>query len=319
MNKNNEKKFTSLSDLGKMSGQSNGSNHKYLNDDVKNKQIASRPNVGWLFYKDYFKPSVKKKDGSLRKGIDFSFVFQKNNDDLKKSNASIIRDKNERIIKNTQLVKIDDGLNIEEQNIELRVNYPGLITGVGITHEAGVEGEFKLGVHFDYTFGCPVIYGSSVKGLLRSAFPGKKDKYKNAKKEFITKLISSILERELVEGEIDHIENEIFEGKNSKKQRKSIYDRDVFLDALVIKKDKNNRFLESDSITPHRHPLKNPVPLPFLKISAGTVICFRFNLKKGEILTTGQKKDLFDKILLTIGVGAKTNVGYGQFIPITDK
>ena len=39
---------------------------------------------------------------------------------------------------------------------------------------------------------------------------------------------------------------------------------------------------------------------------------FNFHLKDG-LLTKEQKEILFKKIILTIGVGAKTNVGYGQF------
>ena len=54
--------------------------------------------------------------------------------------------------------------------VEMEVLYPGLITGVGIQHEASIEGEVKLGLDFDYTYGFPIVYGSSVKGVLKSFF-----------------------------------------------------------------------------------------------------------------------------------------------------
>ena len=124
------------------------------------------PNIGWMFYKDYFK------------GIDFSYVS--GNKNVEDKNAETIARKNFQIIEKTSLKKIEDELGDKEQNIDLEVVYPGLITGIGITHEAGVEGEFKLGLHFDYTYGMPIIHGSSVKGLLRSVFPNfKKGKDKN--------------------------------------------------------------------------------------------------------------------------------------------
>lgn len=309
MSNDKPKKFSSFSDFGKATGHE-PNQHKYPegnNENLKNTKppLIPKPNIGWMYYKDYFNP----------KSIDFHFVLEKENKDLKKENADTIKRKNEQIINEAPLIPINDELGVEGQKIELKVNYPGLITGVGITHEAGVEGEFKLGVHFDYTFGCPVIHGSSVKGLIRSVFPGNQDRYEKSKLIFLTKILSDITQTTIEEAKIKQIENEIFEGKTSDKKSKSIYQRDIFYDAIVVGKDKNNRFLESDSITPHRNPLKNPVPLPFLKISAGSTMRFRFDLKKGEILNAGQKKDFIKTVLLSLGIGAKTNVGYGQFIP----
>jgi CRISPR-associated protein Cmr6 len=50
----------------------------------------------------------------------------------------------------------------------------------------------------------------------------------------------------------------------------------------------------------------------FLKILPEVTIQFQFDLKDG-LLTKGQKEDLFRRLLLDFGIGAKTNVGYGQF------
>ena len=195
-----------------------------------------------------------------------------------------------------------------------------MVTGIGINHEAKIEGEFKLGVHFDYTWGMPVVYGSSVKGVLRSAF---KDEYvdkklvesANNKWKEKEKIADSMLIPQWI-GEADNFKkiiDDVFEGKG-----KSIYNRDIFFDAVIVKADKKGRILCSDSITPHGdNPLKNPTPLTFLKIAPGCTMEFRFKLVDsnidGKVFTAAQKTALFEEIIKTVGIGAKTNVGYGQF------
>lgn len=212
-------------------------------------------------------------------------------------------------------VSPDDGVN----RFTLQISYPGLVTGVGIKHEAKIEGEFKLGVHFDWTHGMPVVYGSSVKGVLRSAF---KDGYvdanlvKNANEKDGLKNDEKVPEWVGDETNKKAIIDDIFEGKG-----KSIYDRDIFFDAVIVNADSKGRILASDSITPHGgenhdNPLKNPTPLTFMKIASGCTMEFRFKLVpsviNGKTFTAAQKRTLFEEILKTVGVGAKTNVGYGQ-------
>jgi CRISPR-associated protein Cmr6 len=129
------------------------------------------------------------------------------------------------------------------------------------------------------------------------------------------------------------LELEIFEGRNiAKEERKkekssseeineeylSVYKRDIFYDAYISKTVQagktQSKFLGLDYITPHKDkPLKNPVPLPFLKILPGVTVNFQFGLHDGYFLTAKGKKRLFEKIILNFGIGAKTNVGYGQF------
>ena len=232
-------------------------------------------NLHQAYYKDYFK------------NLDFGYLL--NNGEGPKSD---IKRRNADLIANNLLQKIPKN-SLANQTFELEIAYPGLVTGVGINHEAKIEGEFKLGVHFDWTYGMPVVYGSSVKGVLRAYFmdfysPNKGQP--NAKDAF----------------------NDIFEGG-----KKSIYDRDIFFDAVLVKADTKGRILCSDSITPHGdNPLKNPIPITFLKIAPGCKLEFRFKLVDTKIGDDVFKKEdklkLFQKILTTIGVGAKTNVGYGQ-------
>jgi CRISPR-associated protein Cmr6 len=123
---------------------------------------------------------------------------------------------------------------------------------------------------------------------------------------------------------------EIFEGlrdftkKKNEERYFSIYKRDIFHDATISMSGANSKIIGSDSITPHikegmpynQSMLKNPVPIPFLKVLPNVVFSFRFDLNNSFVLpefNIANKIKLFQKILLTIGIGAKTNVGYGQF------
>jgi CRISPR type III-B/RAMP module RAMP protein Cmr6 len=109
---------------------------------------------------------------------------------------------------------------------------------------------------------------------------------------------------------LESLKNEIFGNQEGE-------GKDVFYDAWIdISKTPTNKFLAKDFITPHTNPLKNPTPLQFLKVLPRIGFNFQFSLNDG-ILNSTQKELLFKKILLTIGIGAKTNVGYGQFTETT--
>jgi CRISPR-associated protein Cmr6 len=256
-------------------------------------------NLSWLFYKQYFK----------------KLKFDKSDQDKEKIKY-----------RNKELIEADFALienPMAKQCFEMLIRYPGLATGVGISHGAKIDGEFKLGVHFDYTYGMPVIYGSSIKGLLRSAFPGKEknSQLRNAK----TALIRKYLGKGYENTDVDALRDAVFEGKENKKSF-SIYKRDIFFDAVIkqpycktVNRQVVERIVESDSITPHvkQGMLKNPNPITFLKIASGVTMEFRFDLKDciigGIEVSADDKKRLFKQILLDFGIGAKTNVGYGQF------
>jgi len=267
-------------------------------------------NISWLFYKNYFS--------------EIDFLNPK-----RERNLTSLKTRNNRII-NASFYYIPNKL--VQQTIETKVQYPGLVTGVGINHEANIEGEFKLGIHFNYTYGMPVIYGSSVKGLLRNAFPEEKEiKTEKQKRlrESKTKLIRKYLGPGFEFFNIDYLRDWIFEGKKryreegeEKQQNLSIYHRDIFFDAVIAQANSQKKILAPDSITPHVKSgiLKNPIPLTFLKIAPGVKMEFRFDLKDSNIegitLLKEQKLQLFKKILEDFGIGAKTNVGYGQFSEI---
>lgn len=226
----------------------------------------SNANIGWLFYKDYYN--------------DLNYIDLVNG--IEENNSVIVQQKIENIINSTP--KLNEPEIIGSTRFQATTTYPGLILGSGNTHEIpDVKGQAILGFHFDYTSGLPTIQGSSIKGVLRSAF-----KYP----EYINEYIN-------IEEDISKLEKEIFDNG------------DIFFDAEIIKADSSDKILGDDYITPHNNPLKDPIPLRFIKILPNVTFLFQFELSDG-IITKEQKEWLFRKILTDLGLGAKTNVGYGK-------
>jgi CRISPR-associated protein Cmr6 len=281
-------------------------------------------NIGLFYQKQYFKGIVYDAVGNYKQGA-----------------KNTIAARNKLLLFEKSIEKSDFLTASLENQFELKTQYPGIITGIGMKHETSIEGELKLGMYFDYTSGMPCIPASSVKGALRSAFPQfdnhKKttDKIKKAKAFILHQILSELKvtcfeslakPEEMTDKhykKIKDIEEEIFDGinkdttkkdKNGKmKSHLSIYEKDIFHDAFIVKGDSKGRILADDAITRHPNPLKNPKPVLFLKIPSGVSIQFNFDLKNGAILTAKEKHDLFEQIILYYGLGAKTNVGYGQF------
>lgn len=205
--------------------------------------------------------------------------------------------------------------------VRLTTTYPGLVIGTGYTHGIGATGEFKIGFYFDHTTGLPVIPGSSVKGLLRSAFPvlywqkaeqlRKKGKTEEAefwdglaenRKQFVEALLKALnIEPDKKANFVQRLELEIFEGMQGLNREKaadhfSMSDRDIFYEAVIV--DSKSRFIfEDEYITPHKNKkgdgipdeLKNPTPLQLLKVRPGVTFEFQFDLKNTYRLP--QKED----------------------------
>lgn len=205
--------------------------------------------------------------------------------------------------------------------VNMRVQAPGLLIGSGLAHGLpGSEEDVKTGLQFDYTSGLPVIPGSSVKGVIRSAFPTiKEDKEQSneadsEKLNYIKSLIADIPEfRSLVLEDNDILElgNQMFNHG------------DVFADALVVgygtrmkQQGTVKQVLAEDYITPHTGgPLAQPVPIKIVKVAPGVTFafCFKFSETKigAKVVSASMKEALCAAILQDLGVGAKTNVGYG--------
>lgn len=401
-----------------------------------------KENIGWLYNKQYYETEAGRLVTAQQ---------------LERNNSNLIR----KTYNRSHLLFLQtewNEANERYRSFVLKVQYPGLITGTGINHQTTrswkydyhdrgnkktkIVPEFKLGLHFDYTTGMPILPGSSVKGVLRDAFPiknqkgrceyekekcqyiaaalyllseleeSKKNEERTIEKRTLTRLIEiygkeryqeSIqaieAEREniydqkwneletkidagtisneefeaIVQTELDNKKNkildtyfssnrelrrrrnnikpdieqeiklkyerelrsafdrigtdikipqeyiskapllalEIFEGKRNGKSL-SVYEKDIFFDAIPVNGGEEGYLFDSDYITPHRFPLKDPEPICFIRIRPGVSFRFFFDLKDG-IVSKELKQQLFKFILLEYGMGAKTNIGYGQF------
>ena len=205
--------------------------------------------------------------------------------------------------------------------VKMKVQAPGLLIGSGLAHGLpGSEEDVKTGLQFDYTSGLPVIPGSSVKGVIRSAFPTiKEDKEQSneadaEKLNYIKSLIADIPEFSalgLEDKDILELGNQMFNHG------------DIFADALLVgygtrtkQQSPENQVLAEDYITPHTGgPLAQPIPIKIVKVAPGVTFafCFKFNETKigAKVVSASMKKALCAAILQDLGVGAKTNVGYG--------
>ena len=261
-------------------------------------------NFGYWYYREYFNTIKLNSEGIV---TNFS-TFNKG--------------KNDKLIKGATLPPYDKENDIKDvTGFELKTCYPGLLCGVGYHHEINkpadekgkkVEGDkeddapevYNLGMYFDYTSGLPVIPGSSIKGMLRSAIE-EWDFLADYKPQEKNTPPASLSDKKVLHEEIIKT---VFEGKGL-----SIYDRDIFLDAIPIRVD--NKLFGEDYITHHPNPLQNPNPVRFLRVNPGVTYKFRFILRNNDNgLKADFKEDLFKAIICTFGLGAKTNVGYGQFV-----
>ena len=220
-------------------------------------------NIGWLFYKDYFK------------GIDYNNLKDKNNE-------KIIQKKVKNIIEQT--ISLPNTPELGNTHFKATTTYPGLILGSGNAHELpSIEGQASLGFQFDYTTGLPIIQGSSIKGVLRNAFKH-------------TEYIKEYLANDSID--IKALEKDIFDNA------------DIFFDAQIIT---DGKILSDDYLAPHGdNPLKNPIPIRFIKVLPNISFRFDFELNDG-LISKEEKSKLFQNILKDFGLGAKTNVGYGKF------
>jgi len=282
------------------------------------------PNLGWLYYKDYY-----------------SYLWN-NKEDLQAPKGYYAR-------KRRQLTNAYSGHIAAPapgpHSLSFSVAAPGLVLGTGYQHETGTdpadkeeEGEFKLGFYFDYATGLPQIPGSSLKGVLRSVFPfhkGELDKerFTAPRLEYLQDLIQQVagLSTSPSSDQVQKLEQEIFEGFDARPQAAEkkkhepdtvphlgIYQRDVFYGGFVQPQAQPNQpLLGTDFLTPHKEPTKGPNVLQFLKVNPGVVLTFSFKLHNSQVpgltdLTAALKLKLFEHILQDVGLGAKTNVGFGQ-------
>lgn len=183
------------------------------------------------------------------------------------------------------------------EGFSLTTIYPGLLVGGGYTHPKlkSNDDDFQLGFFFDHTTGLPLISGSSIKGVLRSVLENEE-------------LAGTLYEAQLATLSL-----------TPKQVVEILFEEDgaVFYDAYIEKTDnEGKKIFGEDYITSHHSDdeggaLKEPNPVRFLKVLPEVTFRFQFSFKKRENVQV--RLELFEAILLDFGVGAKTNVGYGQF------
>jgi CRISPR-associated protein Cmr6 len=295
----------------------------------------NQPNYGWKFYRDYFND------------VNFRITDKKKQEDIfKPKNNAFER---ARLIPLSSNSNSPQGFSLKLLYPGL-LSGIGYTMGVGMAGEFKIGFYFDHTTGMPVIPGSsikgvlrsvfPAWQGEGLNSKLK-----RSSKNDEQKARFLWNLISNIQDIDatkfskkddktiLTENEkkiIRQIELEIFEGRNIKKELEKplealeeflgIYNTDLFFDAFVesaVNDDDEptkDRIFGTDSITPHGdNPLRNPNPLLFLKVLPGTTWRFCFDLKNGLHLKAVQKEELFKQIILTIGIGAKTNVGYGQF------
>jgi len=211
---------------------------------------------------------------------------------------------------------------VNRKEFKLTTIYPGLLLGAGYSHPAlkdvkkndrDEESDFQLGFFFDHTTNLPVLPGSSVKGVLKSVFPKKDFSYQPEKLEYIKNLTKNVTGKDA--SFINETNwKEIFFGSVKAKRKH------IFFDAYISGVKSGCNLFEDDYITPHTKGIfKNPNPIRFLKVGPGVTFTFQFRLfnyndETGKVLLKAEEiKEIFKQILIDFGVGAKRNVGYGQF------
>jgi len=243
-------------------------------------------NLGWLFYGDYF-----------------DSIDDYNNIDEQHVSSNVDR----LIASSVHLGDVDETY-MGSHHFKATTTYPGLLLGIGNMHELpSVIGQAILGFHFDYTTGLPEIPGSSIKGSLRSAFA-----YPEYIREWLKEM--GVAEHESID--ISQIEREIF--GQSVKSDETHKGTDIFFDAPII--GYQSTILADDYLAPHGDDLtQEPDVLRFIKVNSGVTFRFDFGLSdKDMLLSKDERISLYGHIIDDLGLGAKTNVGYGYFEKFED-
>lgn len=309
-----------------------------------------KSNLNYIFYKKYFSESLNMYEETEQQSNENS-ENELENPVVKSCNQKILSYKYNR--ESGLINNIDKVLNNRKTYFSLKTVYPGLMIGTGYFHEAEKNNDeaIKTGFSFDYVTGEPYIPGSTVKGVLRSAF--------KACPEYIAAILQAEgyidFEKEQINIEefINQLEVKIFGGQH-KENSEAVVGTDIFLDSCIEKAAPHNESGESDVlqieyITPHKNlkleetentktqeqlqksdekekiiekeeleGLVNPVPLRFLKVIPDVTFKFSFILEEVEIqgkkINGEMKLKLFKEILKDMGIGAKTNVGFGILV-----
>lgn len=274
---------------------------EYKDSKENSKELV---NLGYAFQsRDYY----KGKCGFFNNSYDMENII---NYKLKGNIVKFIKNRKKEM--QDLSAKVSDGSSA--YSFTAKTVYPGLLIGMSNPTANTVQEsdnnkndkntDFKTGFTFDYISGLPYIPGSSIKGILRDAMR----KYQEDVIEYLKEDLESDdkiadLVKELFG---DAQEDEGYSYTNTSK-------RDVFLDAVIIEGDNDKYILKDDYITPHSE-FKDPVPIHILALRPDVKIMFYFIIRKDKIggLDSSKRFNLYKDLLLDLGVGARTNIGYGS-------
>jgi CRISPR-associated protein Cmr6 len=300
----------------------------------------SQANLGWLFYRDYFRGYNYPLDKKGREAAEPFFTAK---------NKALYDYQLDDYAKLTDLPTLANVKGFHTLN--LVTTYPGLLIGTGYNHDVAAVGAIKIGFYFDHTTGLPVLPGSSFKGILRSVFPGQDlaliadgrpngealGKMASQKAAYVRALLKSVgvaPDKVDTAGYVENLEEELFNGHVSRGKGKAaiampipIPQRFICHDAFILKT--TGQLLGPDFITPHKSrkahlpdEVVEPNPVQLVKVMPGVTFQFTFQASTSYSLETGEQRQasltpeqltkLVQQILLDQGIGAKTNTGYGQ-------
>lgn len=211
------------------------------------------------------------------------------------------------------------------------INYPGMIFGTGYPHETKAldkdnkkssdkdnkkssEGQIEVGFYFDYITGYPIYPGSSLKGALRKPIENavKNTEYRS----YLNDVINDAT------GKHYTIDEEDVKALLSMFEYKDIFYGAYFTGVNYTKKYSDNTeskkmLMGLDNITPHKKVTENPTPISMLRILPKNelTVCIKTVgpcQTNDMLITPEQRMEIYNRIILDFGLGAKTNVGYGK-------
>lgn len=291
-----------------------------VGEKMKNLGESKITNLGYAFQTQDYYIQIKKTStkNDVKRIVDFT-----------------LDDRTKKMIENRQkeLQKLAKGKN-SKLNIgcfQAYVNYPGLVVGMSNPIMCSLKKDvidnskeskenrnaaFDTGFNFDYVTGLPYIPGSTIKGMLRASIL----KYQNDVSEWLKENSDNteISTDELVSQIFGDENNNEVENVNTKMKGNytNVSDRDIFLDAIIIACEEN--ILKSDYITLHPSMFENPKPIHILALKPDVQLQFHFMLSPRKIAGIDSEKrfELYKSLILDLGIGAKTNTGYGNLTEV---
>ncbi len=203
------------------------------------------------------------------------------------------------------------------REIKMKLTYRGAF---GVSSTFG-QIPFEVGLYIHPYFNVPYIPASSIKGAIRNGYYYYLINYENKSEE-----------------EAENECNKIFGDNN-------FAGLVGFTDAFPVQEGENGYILYPDIINPHYKDVRNemevkPIPIVFLTVAPGTTFKFFMYIIKERVKKEGEKrtieigegKELASKPVpdkdklgildlallygLSMGIGAKTALGYSQFLVI---